>query len=48
MKLSLALHRLWSWLPPETWAEVYAVIFTLLLLFLTLTCLFHALKGALS
>lgn len=47
MKLMLALRRLWAWLPPATWVEVYAVILTLLLLFLAAATLLDILKGSL-
>lgn len=47
MKLLLSLRQLWSWLPPDTWAETYAVIFSLLFIFLATTWLLDCLKGAL-
>jgi len=47
MKLYHILRHLWLWLPPQTWAEVYATIFTLLVIFLGTAILLDALKGAL-
>ncbi|MBA7569737.1 hypothetical protein ES708_11478 [subsurface metagenome] len=47
MKLLLALRPLWNWLPPQTWTEVYAVIWTLLLLFLAVVYLIDWLQGLL-
>jgi len=47
MKLMLALRKLWNWLPPQTWTEIYATIFTLLVIFLGTAILLDALKGAL-
>ncbi len=47
MKLMLTLRKLWSSLPPDTWVEIYAVIITLLLLFLAAAWLLDALKGSL-
>ncbi|MBA7633508.1 hypothetical protein ES703_41076 [subsurface metagenome] len=47
MKLLRPLRRLWAWLPPQTWTEVYAVIWTLVLLFLAVVYLADWLKAVL-
>ncbi|MBA7540167.1 hypothetical protein ES705_32461 [subsurface metagenome] len=46
MKLFLVLRKLWNSRPPDTWAEIYATIITLLLLFLAAAWLLDALQGA--
>lgn len=47
MKRKCLLRRIWNWLPPQTWAEIFAAIAALLLAFLALTFLLDCLKGAL-
>ena len=47
MKLLLALRKLWSSLPAQTWTETYAAIFTLLLIFLGMAYACDFFKAAL-
>jgi len=45
MKLPHPLRRLWLWLPPQTWPETFAVIYTMLIGFLAAAYLLDWLKG---
>jgi len=47
MKLILTLRKICNFLPPQTWTEIYAAIFTLLLAFLAVAWLLDWLKGLL-
>lgn len=47
MKPTPLLRRVWHWLPPQTWSEIYAVITVLLLGFLAVAYLLAWLKGTL-
>lgn len=47
MTLYSLLRRIWNWLPPQTWPEVFATIGILLLLFLATATIIDMLKGTL-
>lgn len=48
MKIPRPLRQLWAWLPPQTWPEIYAVIFTMLVAFLAAAYLIDWLKPVLA
>lgn len=47
MKLKRLLHRAYTWLPPQTWPEVYGVLTAMLLSTLTLMYALDWLKAVL-
>ncbi len=48
MKHAHPLHRLWLWLPPQTWPETFAAIIGLDLTFLAVAFLLDWLKAVLA